>query len=1388
MPNPTQQTQKQQDGKQDAFRKTSAWARPRAMARDSNVSAWLALVGIICLCLALWTPIAHIFWSIRNRNVDHNESLPHNANCFLAISYEGISPVPDPSGRFIFAQDFRAHLTALKNAGYHSIGLEDVRAFYEDHRPLPPKAILLTFENARKNTFFEGRTILEDLNWRAVMGVVTRRVNNKDRDTILWPYLKSMAMDDRWDLASESYSGAGFIAASAQGLRAPFFATRKWLFDENRFERLDEFKERIDADHAAATGDFESKLHQKPLAFFFPLGNYGQFEQNSHALREANLDSVAKFYKLGFILNNQALNEATTDHRRLNRMSIPATMSPDTLVATLDNAWPFESADDFGTKPVNIERWNADWGLIEKETEIGAFTIRASHASDQRLSDYGSSTGARAWLAGSSQFKDGTFDCNFELIRGEFHTYFRYQSEDSWIKVALDESGRLTVGQSIPGMDPEILANASISSGTDFRSSHNLFVTIRGDTIYVRFDGKTLFGGPVRLRRPFDDSAETGLIGISVQAGEPGLAQSHVREIYIRPSLNGIISWPATMSRNYTHVIRELNDAMFRYTVIAPPWLDVFASSQLSYPDIDGPSLRVIANTNKSRIFPAITLHAEATFPNSTKSDIVNQLVATDADGILIDASDFPADRLALLKIWIDELDILLSARKLSLAVRFPASKARLDSLSETYPTAPNRLFVDDGNGHPPSVAPEHVLHLVTLPPPPENEEAVKVFQISEFDEAEADALPQNESLRRRGYKAYSEGDYASATNFWYRWCASEPGNAEAWMLYGHALARMPDPESAVKAYSHSLRLNPGQVELMVECARLYDTNGKSEKAEEMLDTYARAFPDDPRIAIAQASWLSRHGKRSAGRTILTELISRRSNDIYSRLALHSFLDSPIDRYQNMHALLRLGSGGPTRMLAFGHDIAASEILTMPESSVFFPFIRESATTGPTEAVRKVYSDFLPQPVPVSEDFDATRLSENWDARGSTLAAIAGSYNLQAASDMSEAYLRLRKSELIRDGFIEVHVGESVGAFWLYARRSSQTMIRFGFEDDGYIRIQSWKNGEIRTADSISWIRPASDFVLRLEVRGDGAMGYIDGRQAFNAPLMIPGDIAYGWWSIAPYSPELGNARARIGRISAGPLSPSIILLRETDAEKIADALDSLRNNIHSISALAPVLFEQTPDGTVPLTPLTDSMPIKMFASYHRLRLMPAISLEYYSDINPESVVRIIDHHSLAGLVLLVRSMPNEDWFEKMESIIEKTSANLIVIQREAPIFSGKPPKHEDNVATIREIQRGSILLQPNETEWRTAIKNADNWNPKADIHSITPQIVLLGAKAEQDPEPEKPKAPPAQEESAPAPEDMDQQDDPDQPENAEQPENPENPENPESPQATPAP
>ena len=371
----------------------------------------------------------------------------------------------------------------------------------------------------------------------------------------------------------------------------------------------------------------------------------------------------------------------------------------------------------------------------------------------------------------------------------------------------------------------------------------------------------------------------------------------------------------------------------------------------------------------------------------------------------------------------------------------------------------------------------------------------------------------------------------------------------------------------------------------------------------------------------------------------------------------------------------------------------------------------------------------------IVEQFDATRLSDNWTALGTPLAAIAGAYDLRAASDMSEAYLRLKRSDLLRDAFIEVTLSESVGAFWLYARRSSRHLVRFGFDGDSFLRIQTWSDGELRTGDSRAWVRPGGDITLRLEIRGDGALGFVDGKTAFSTPLPVPKSIAYGWWSVAPFSPELGVARARINRISAGPLPADIVVMRETDVADAADALDSIRPRADELSAVAPVLFAQRQDGTLPATPLADLMPFRMFCSYHRLRLVPSVALDYDSYVHPESLIRIIREHRLDGLVLHARAMPSDEWFRTATTLLETTSANLIVAVSEKPLLPVEPDSSEDSAAerlaalppvTLIELQRGSILFHPGSREWSVNAIPFQSWAHGDSIGTATPRILVL--------------------------------------------------------------
>ena len=281
----------------------SGWARPQAMRKDQNRTAWLVLLGLVCLGVATWGVFNSIYWKRRERiQKAALDMAKRTSDSFVAIAYGGVTTNPDVGGDFVSTKKFASQLDALTAAGYTPITLEDVARFYKEGRRLPAKSLLITFENSRRSSYFTTGSLLEKRRWHAVMGVVTDDVRKEVEGVILAPYLKHMKSSPTWELAAESDHGTGEVAAGADGRTAMFFSSPEWLPDLSRFETLEEFDRRIRADHAAAVSFFTNKLGCAAQAFFFPMGNYGQFEAHNKQLREANLKAVEDFYEMGFII------------------------------------------------------------------------------------------------------------------------------------------------------------------------------------------------------------------------------------------------------------------------------------------------------------------------------------------------------------------------------------------------------------------------------------------------------------------------------------------------------------------------------------------------------------------------------------------------------------------------------------------------------------------------------------------------------------------------------------------------------------------------------------------------------------------------------------------------------------------------------------------------------------------------------------------------------------------------------------------------------------------------------------------------------------------------------------------------------------------------------
>ncbi len=1331
-----------------------AWERPVAVAKDRNVRAWLIFLGLICFGVALWTPLRTLYY--RSGYAKGEVEVKRDADTFVALAYYGVNDEVAEGSQDIATAVFAEQLRLLKERGYTPISLQDVRAFYKEGKLLPRKAVLMTFEQSRKSSYFEIRNLLHVNKWKAVMGVTTRPIHMKDAQALLWPYLRDMITMGSWELAAQSENGFDFIETSPSGRTGPFFSNPQWLADNRRYELPEEFNKRLDEDHRKVIGEFEKEAGFKPVAFFFPYGDYGQYEEQAKVVRVTNIHQVGTHYDLGFSLGQLALNTRNSDPRRLNRLLVNPAWTPEQFINKLESFWPIEPERGVNSRQFGPDRWIGEWGEVlvrEKELALRAIppmnpvmTLRQAPAT--------ATAGAKAWLAGSDTFEDGFLSIRFHLKRGRFGVYLRSTSIGEYVYFSLDDAGKVSVRQRLPDMDEVMLSTDTLSGETT--SNHELLICLRDNLFFARLDGETLFGGRVLL----NGEIRQGLVAVGIWDPIPGIAEATVLDTRLVGRRDALVTWSPDVAKDVGYLTKWLNEHGYQFNVLSPPWLDIFENAPITFPIWDRKALSLLARTNNMRIIPHVQVRDAGLLQKVSPSEVVERALEHEVHGLYVDTSACTPEQVTPLVTWLIRLHAALREKNLQLVLKLPVSIESLPSAGNIVRLLPGVLLAGDFQVPPFNLTDKDVLGLTRVLPSASDETLSLYYQLSDMLSSYNDVSPdaKKEELRQKGFDAFTAGDYKESIRLWTDWWNSDPRNAEALSLIGDAWLRLNEPKKALDSYTQSLEINPGQMNLAIRHSRLLEQLNRLDESADILNVYARAFPDSPAVTIAQAQWLDRHRQRNEARKVMQSLVARYPDNIEARLILQTMLDEPSERYVNMQELLAIGRGAETHLFGFGRDIFAAELLAIPESSVFFNFVRETAAKAPNKKTGELYQGFLPLATNVTENFVSDKLSDNWIAFGGFRPSAYGRYELRAGSDMSEAFLRLKKSELMRDGFMEVTLDESSGAFWLYARRSTKSMIRFGYDDEGFIRIQSWYNSDLRTYESRPWLRPPGTVRLRLEIRGDGAVGYVNGKPVFTTPLAIPQDVCYGWWSVAPFSPELGLARARIARIECGPLAPTVVFVPRMSDADMRSALDLMRLHVQDMSAVAPIAFTQLPDGTVPTEPEIELAMFKMFCTFHRLRLMPVVDLAYFSNTLPEHLSNLILKHRLPGLILRVRTMPDAEWFSKMEKMLEKTTADFIVVRQEESYWPVQETEGDldapQEVARLKrlantdiyEIQRGSLLFHPLKDAWQVPAVSYGDWLRtlgKTTREGINPCLVVMPrrfhALQAAEPEEEKP-------------------------------------------------
>jgi tetratricopeptide (TPR) repeat protein len=1235
-----------------------------AVLKANYRQAWLYFLMIVCLLVAWAIPIRYaLIRALAFRPADVGTG---SAQQFVAIAYEGISDIPSE----VSPEKFKAQMELLKKQGYQAITLEEVKSFYEKGTPLPDKAILLTFDHSRKSSYFDARRVLQKLGWRAVMFVWTKPILDEDPSALRWPYIRAMIKSGAWEAGAQSHLGFERIVGDSEGGLRNYLTSPRWLVGQDRYESPEEFQNRLEEDHEFVYNRILHETKVAPIAFAFPYGDFGQYDERALLTRRLNMELVDKYYDLAFIHGNAALNTRYTDPLRLNRLLVNPEWNAEQLLERLEHAWPREEGvyNDIAMKDPLL--WQVDWGGFRMNDE--SVTLNA-------LAD---NTGSKVWLNGTDLYRDFQGKFKLKIEKGQVGFFLRASKDgESHLYLGLGEKGEVWLRQKHEGMEPFTLGTSRYLQSPD--GSIDLEIYLRDNQFFASSGGERVFDEIILTR----GEALPGILGVSVWDPEISRASFDILEMNVQPFYNRMVTWTA-MASGRPYLAGWMGKYGYRFTHLAPPWLQFGEQGKTEQVGWDPNFYKELASVYNMKFTPEVIVERIENTEMMVAENLAVRAAEAGADGLYCNLSRLRGvSNLSRITAWIQNVSQALEKEKIQLIVSLPPGLSRENTINSLLKGLDNiKVASTEENFRELEAYKITNQRLVTWNHV--NLEAADYPFFTQLSGSDATDQLWSSEVRSRvlweqGFDAFNAGDFDEAIAYWSKWSEVEPYNEKPMRLIGDVYQRKQDYLNAINYYEKSLDLNPGQVDLVIITSTLLEKfAGKQDDAAKMLSLYHRLFPENSEIALSQAGMLLRQGKTGDAGVRIAEVVKQNPDDLTALALLHPLLQSSKKRTENIEKIYALGSRLGMKE-HFANTLNGFNLLIWPESWRLMGLVEERATGEDPSA--RFYKPLVPRTTVVRENFKMGVASDNWINE----TALREQENedtlyLSATPTSTEASLILKNSEGLRNGFIEATLKEARGFFWLYARRSEGNMIRFGFEPNGRLYLQVWQKGDIVTNVSREWEQPSTSINLKLEVRGDAVYGFIDGRPAFGAPTQIPEDMNLGWWGMAPWAPQFGVAQAVVTELAGGPLPVNIALYRGNMGEDIDNILvNKVKTNTHTLSLFSPNWFFQDVTGEIRSQAEAELPSLRLLTRYYKIRLYPLVKSASARTLNVQSLVELAKVNKVPGFVLEFTRMPDAAWFSQAEEQLVGTGVGLLAIRFDAA----------DRIVELREIGTASQLF-----------------------------------------------------------------------------------------------
>lgn len=270
-------------------------------------------------------------------------------NGFIVISYFGVDR--NGTNTLISTESLENQLKALKENGYVTITQQDVLDYYNDGKALPNKALLLLFEDGRRDTAIFAQKIMEKYNFKATMLTYADKFSKKDPKFLMPKDLKELVDSSYWELGTNGYrleyinvfdkdenylgelTSIEFSEVSNKIRRHYNHYLMDFIRDEDNLpkENYNEMNERIDYDYEKLYEIYNKDLGSVPMLYALMHSNTDKFGTNDK-VSEINEMWINKLFSMNFNREGFSLNTKDSSIYDLTRIQPQAYWSTNHLL------------------------------------------------------------------------------------------------------------------------------------------------------------------------------------------------------------------------------------------------------------------------------------------------------------------------------------------------------------------------------------------------------------------------------------------------------------------------------------------------------------------------------------------------------------------------------------------------------------------------------------------------------------------------------------------------------------------------------------------------------------------------------------------------------------------------------------------------------------------------------------------------------------------------------------------------------------------------------------------------------------------------------------------------------------------------------------------------